>query len=550
MLAKCYGLYFTNHNVISIEMLFRKGYLTVVIATGTLALGINMPCKTVVFFGDSVFLTALNYHQGAGRSGRRGFDQLGNVVFVRLRKERVFGIMSSRLPDIQGHFSLSTTLVLRLLGLFHHTNKSEYAVNAINSMLSQTRLFLGGPSNQMAIKHHVRFSIEYLRRQNLLTRDGVPLNFAGLVGHLYFTENAAFAFHSLLRGGYFYEVTRDIHRRPKDVLLELTLVLAHLFCRIPMPRYKDQDFLETVVHRSTSMVLLPRLPQKAEETLRKHNQGTLDIFTTYVSTYVSQHLNGTQDNSLPFTGQRIKSREDPECDFSTILSGIGGTKLRSPFVALSGFTDTFDSIHELCDTVRSGVFLEESAVPYIPIYPDDTGGVPWNAYIYDFFKHGNLEALVDDNQIKRGDVWFHLKDFSLVLATITTSISNYFNQKSMDDASMMDVQGAGDNTDDESEGLDERDDQAFEKPAEKKAAVGHPSPKSKRKPAKAVVVDSWEDEVDDSSEEADSSNDSSGDEEDAGKPAGRIEDNDLMLVLTAFKKLREEFETKFKKIWA
>ena len=549
-LQKCHGLYLTNHNVIRIEMLFRKGYLTVVIATGTLALGINMPCKTVVFFGDSVFLTALNYHQGAGRSGRRGFDQLGNVVFVRLRKERVFGIMSSRLPDIQGHFSLSTTLVLRLLGLFHHTNKSEYAVNAINSMLSQTRLFLGGPSNQMAIKHHVRFSIEYLRRQNLLTREGVPLNFAGLVGHLYFTENAAFAFHSLLRGGYFYEVARDIHHRPKDVLLELTLVLAHLFCRIPMPRYKDQDFLETVVHRSTSMVLLPRLPQKAEETLRKHNQETLDIFTTYVSTYVSQHLNGTQDNSLPFTGQRIKSREDLKYDFSTVLSGLGGTKLRSPFVALSGFTDTFDSIHELCDTVRSGVFLEESAVPYIPIYPDDTGGVPWNAYIYDFFKHGNLEALVDDNQIKRGDVWFHLKDFSLVLATITTSISNYFNQKSMDDASMMDVQGAGDDTDDESEGLDERDDQAFEKPAEKKAAVGHPSPKSKRKPAKAVVVDSWEDEVDDSSEEADSSSDSSGDEEDAGKPAGRIEDNDLMLVLTAFKKLREEFETKFKKIWA
>lgn len=61
-------------------MLFRKGYLRVVIATGTLALGINMPCATVVFSGDSVFLTALNYRQAAGRAGRRGFDLLGNVV--------------------------------------------------------------------------------------------------------------------------------------------------------------------------------------------------------------------------------------------------------------------------------------------------------------------------------------------------------------------------------------------------------------------------------------------------------------------------------------
>ncbi|KAK2038279.1 hypothetical protein LZ31DRAFT_609170 [Colletotrichum somersetense] len=84
-----------------VEMLFRKGYLTAVIATVTLALGLNMRCKTVFFAGDSIFLTELNYRQAAGRSGRCGFDLLGNVVFHGIPEHRVKGISSKRLPDLR-----------------------------------------------------------------------------------------------------------------------------------------------------------------------------------------------------------------------------------------------------------------------------------------------------------------------------------------------------------------------------------------------------------------------------------------------------------------
>ena len=216
-----------------VEMLFRKGYLRVVIATGTLALGINMPCATVVFSGDSIFLTALNFRQAAGRAGRRGFDLLGNVVFQGISHGKVCRLLSSRLPDLNGHFPVTTTLVLRLCMLLHESGDSAYAVRAINSLLSQPRLYLDGPAFRDQTLHHLRFSIEYLRRQDLLSPQGAPINFAGLTSHLYFTENSSFALNALIKGGYFHELCSEIGDKESHVLRTLMVVMAHLFGRRP-----------------------------------------------------------------------------------------------------------------------------------------------------------------------------------------------------------------------------------------------------------------------------------------------------------------------------
>lgn len=216
-----------------VEMLFRKGYLRVVIATGTLALGINMPCATVVFSGDSIFLTALNFRQAAGRAGRRGFDLLGNVVFQGISHGKICRLLSSRLPDLNGHFPVTTTLVLRLFSLLHESGDSPYAVRAINSLLSQPRLYLDGPSFKDQVLHHLRFSIEYLRRQNLLSAQGAPINFSGLTSHLYFTENSSFALNALIKGEYFHELCSEIQEKESHVLRTLMVVMAHLFGRRP-----------------------------------------------------------------------------------------------------------------------------------------------------------------------------------------------------------------------------------------------------------------------------------------------------------------------------
>jgi ATP-dependent RNA helicase DDX60 len=319
-----------------VEMLFRKRYLRVVIATDTLSLGINMPCATVVFSGDSVFLTALNFRQVAGRAGRRGFDILGNVVFQGISIERVCRLLSSRLPDLTGHFPVTTTLVLRLFTLLSDSCNSDYTVRAINSLLSQPRLYLGGESFKEQVLHHLRFSIEYLRRQDLLGPSGEPINFTSCISHLYFTENSSFAFHALLKDGYFTRLCQAINTNTSVVLQTIMLVLSHLFGR-RVTREVDDKTTAKKIRRSPSKVFLPPMPEEAANVLRRHNAETLSIFTTYVKTFSEQQIH-MEERVLPLTG------------VSVALSGSGtlkvGTYVTGSFLNRSDCSSHSSCTHE------------------------------------------------------------------------------------------------------------------------------------------------------------------------------------------------------------
>ncbi|MCC6315824.1 MAG: DEAD/DEAH box helicase [Thermomicrobiales bacterium] len=70
-----------------VEVLFTRGLMEVVFATDTLALGVNMPARSVVVGRMSKWdgrrrraLTPNEFQQMAGRAGRRGMDRHGHVV--------------------------------------------------------------------------------------------------------------------------------------------------------------------------------------------------------------------------------------------------------------------------------------------------------------------------------------------------------------------------------------------------------------------------------------------------------------------------------------
>ncbi len=109
----------------AVEQCFSEGLLKVVFATETLALGINMPARTVVierfakFRGsDTSALTSGEYRQLTGRAGRRGIDTVGHA-FVLYSAATTFAQVAATAiappPDLVSSFHPTYNLAVNLV---------------------------------------------------------------------------------------------------------------------------------------------------------------------------------------------------------------------------------------------------------------------------------------------------------------------------------------------------------------------------------------------------------------------------------------------------
>ncbi|MGH8959687.1 MAG: DEAD/DEAH box helicase [Jatrophihabitantaceae bacterium] len=110
----------------TVEDLFVRGLVRAVYATETLALGINMPARTVVlerlgkFNGEAhVDVTPGEYTQLTGRAGRRGIDVEGHAVVLwspEVDVGRVAGLASTRTYPLRSSFRPSYNMAVNLVG--------------------------------------------------------------------------------------------------------------------------------------------------------------------------------------------------------------------------------------------------------------------------------------------------------------------------------------------------------------------------------------------------------------------------------------------------
>ncbi|CAB4819124.1 MAG: DEAD/DEAH box helicase [Actinobacteria bacterium] len=126
-----------------VENCFIEGLIKVVFATETLAVGINMPARTVVieklskFTGDHhTFLTPGEYTQLTGRAGRRGIDTLGQAVvlwspFVGF--DQVAALAASRAFHLNSAFRPTYNMAANLVRSY----SSEEAHHLLNLSFAQ-----------------------------------------------------------------------------------------------------------------------------------------------------------------------------------------------------------------------------------------------------------------------------------------------------------------------------------------------------------------------------------------------------------------------------
>ncbi|PRW57760.1 DEAD DEAH box [Chlorella sorokiniana] len=444
------------------EILFRAGHLRMVFATGTLAFGIHMPCRTVVFAGDHLFLNALLFRQMMGRAGRRGFDPLGNVVFFGVGPRKIRNLMISPVPRLRGHFPLNITICLRALAL-HHIVASPGGKAAASSLVGRRRAGGGGSATKevaglacdtlatlfqrpfyaegrqgllQRVQHLFGFAAEFLSQAGAIGPGGEPVGLAGMLCHLHWTDPANLALASLLNSGVLDAIcmsaTEGMSADAFEPVAEQLLVLfSHLFQCLPLHRAvlaQPERFLH-----STSKVVLEPLSPAAQAALDRHNSAALSQLVAYVQRYVAGlgPDGGASERAtepLPLSGLRVPVATGVAAPSPALLALLASAPrveaaVCSPYAALSGRGDDFSSMYDLVRSVRAGVLLDIASAPTVGMADRHGQAVPLNRFALDYYKHGQKSALVTANGLREGDAWQVLSAFSDILRVVAVSLA-------------------------------------------------------------------------------------------------------------------------------
>ncbi len=423
-----------------VQTMFRCKHVRIVFTSASLAMGVNMPARTVVFAGDDPHLNPLTYRQMMGRAGRRGYDHVGNVVFYGIAPRKVSYLMTSQLTSLTGHYPLTNTLPVKAMDLYRgYSESKDYALGIFRNFFTPPFGDRKARITSEQIKYLFRCSLDYQIHNGFIRPTGNLSGFGGLVSYLHVYEPENFAFAKVLESGKLHEICKgykalrgDLNSSKKRIVQsQLLFILCHIFLRIPVPVAHDP-------HADAHACLtLPSLGDQNVQALRdidiilqKHRMDTASMFSNYFRNYRHFSKRGRSDR-LPLSSVRVQpprsSRKD-EANEKQLVGALeslsNSSPVRSSFSSVSGITDVLTSTPDFIESFGRDMPIPPSSLPLFESLDLRGRNLRLNAFVFDFFMHGDYRRIIKENNIRDGLAWEHLKKFDILLKLIKEALQD------------------------------------------------------------------------------------------------------------------------------
>ncbi|MEM2875988.1 MAG: DEAD/DEAH box helicase [Candidatus Bathyarchaeia archaeon] len=303
----------TNRQREYVEEAFREGKIKVLVATPTLAFGVNLPARSVIIHDYRRYepgygyypISILEYKQMAGRAGRPKFDKMGEAILIAKTDEEMEYLfknyVTSKPERIWSKLGVERVLRTHVLS----TIATEYASTEEGIYRFFDKTFYSHQYGLFGVKSLIQRIILYLLNEGMLSIEGNLLRatpFGKRVSELYIDPLSAVVIRNALlsRPSVISEISllhmvahtpdmlpkmRPYRHEMEDLRSFLERHRLELMVKVP-DEYSDCiDFEEFLGELKTSLVLYSWIKERTEdEILNRFNVQPGDLFRLIEST--------------------------------------------------------------------------------------------------------------------------------------------------------------------------------------------------------------------------------------------------------------------------
>ncbi|KAG0438022.1 hypothetical protein DMUE_3348 [Dictyocoela muelleri] len=353
-----------------VEILFRTKHLKVIFSTETLSLGINMPCRTVIFAGDNINLEPLNFRQMSGRAGRRGYDTLGNVIFLGIHSKKIDMLIGSDMDEIRGNYSyVNTSFIYR---------NEKYLQSILKYPLCAIKYQYESINDKSNYKDNPKNKDNYNNNENKNTT---------------INEND-FDCYNTINGDNDFKNMNEIvssneylKNKNEDMNMVFFNLQTNFLKNISILNYKNNQYVPSML---ADIVVL-----------NKTLDPNIFIFLMLIS-YQVIDLDRINANELFLIFAHLFQVRPTLIEHEFTLKPLSGEVLNF----LNQINNVYKRLTEKFLSKEQKFLQNELSTPILKIksFPYFEN-IPKNSYLFDFFIHGDKNKIINQNKISEGDLW-------------------------------------------------------------------------------------------------------------------------------------------------